>query len=223
MTALHQLSLHALSLLIARREIRALDLTDTLIARADVAPEVFVLPTFERARVVALDALTAARDRVTLMPTLATDRALSDGPHAALLATVRRVTRIDDCPGFIAQGVLATIVNIGCEIAQMGIVAPGDIDDGVRLGLGYPEGPLALANWTRSPRSAITPAWWSATTVRSSSRTPACSGRMSAASSATTSHPSSRWKTVSWRASTAGSATNASTSTSWPGCAMPAI
>ena len=44
MTALHQLSLHALSQLIARREIRALDLTDALIARADVAPEVFVLP-----------------------------------------------------------------------------------------------------------------------------------------------------------------------------------
>ena len=38
---------------------------------------------------------------------------------------------------------LAVIVNIACEIAQRGIASPADIDDAVRLGLGYPRGPLA--------------------------------------------------------------------------------
>ncbi len=97
-------------------------------------------------RVVAIDPLTAASERLTLMGTPATDTTLRDGVHAALLAAGRRVTVIEDSPGFVAQRVLATIVNIACEIAQMRITAPEDINDGVRLGLGYPKGPLELGD-----------------------------------------------------------------------------
>ncbi len=53
---------------------------------------------------------------------------------------------IADSPGFIAQRVMGAVVNIGCEIAQQGIASPSDIDTAVRLGLGYPKGPLGLAD-----------------------------------------------------------------------------
>jgi 3-hydroxybutyryl-CoA dehydrogenase len=42
--------------------------------------------------------------------------------------------------------VLAHIVNIGCDIAQQRIASPADIDAAVRLGLGYPKGPLELGD-----------------------------------------------------------------------------
>jgi 3-hydroxybutyryl-CoA dehydrogenase len=53
-------------------------------------------------------------------------------------------TVINDSCGFIVQRVLATIVNIACDIAQRRIAAVADIEDAVTLGLGYPHGPL---NW----------------------------------------------------------------------------
>jgi 3-hydroxybutyryl-CoA dehydrogenase len=56
------------------------------------------------------------------------------------------VTRIADSPGFIAQRVLANIVNTACEIAQQRIATPADIEEGVKRGLGYPTGPLALGD-----------------------------------------------------------------------------
>ena len=57
------------------------------------------------------------------------------------LTTAVRVLR--DSTGLVGQRVLATIVNIGCDIAQQGIASPQDIDAAVTLGLGYPQGPLA--------------------------------------------------------------------------------
>ena len=98
------------------------------------------------ARVVAVDPLTLRSRRVTIMTTPATEPSLRDALHHALHRTGRHVTCIADSPGFVAQRVLAMIVNTGCEIAQMQIASPADIDDGVRLGLGYPEGPLALGD-----------------------------------------------------------------------------
>ena len=52
------------------------------------------------------------------------------------------VVVINDSPGFVAQRVVAQIVNIGCGVAQRGIATPADIDKGTKLGLGYPFGPL---------------------------------------------------------------------------------
>ncbi len=102
--------------------------------------------SLEAARVVAIDPLTAGADRLTLMGTPATRADLRDGVHAALLSAGKRVSVIGDSPGFIAQRILALIVNIASEIAQLGIATPADINDGVRLGLGYPKGPLALGD-----------------------------------------------------------------------------
>jgi len=56
------------------------------------------------------------------------------------------VSVIKDSPGFVAQRVVAHIVNVGCDIAQMRIAAPQDLDHAVTLGLGYPRGPLAMGD-----------------------------------------------------------------------------
>jgi len=40
----------------------------------------------------------------------------------------------------------AHIVNVGCDIAQMRIAAPADLDRAVVLGLSYPRGPLAMGD-----------------------------------------------------------------------------
>lgn len=56
------------------------------------------------------------------------------------------VTWIQDSPGFIAQRVLAMVVNIACDMAQQRVATPQDIERAVTLGLGYPRGPLALGD-----------------------------------------------------------------------------
>jgi 3-hydroxybutyryl-CoA dehydrogenase len=74
--------------------------------------------------------------------------------HGLLAADGVPVTVIHDSPGFIAQRVAATIVNIGCEIAQMRIATPSDIDKAVKLGLAYPRGPIELGDWI-GPRRVL--------------------------------------------------------------------
>ena len=84
--------------------------------------------------------------RRTLMTTSVTDATVRDLAHAALAADGGAVTVIHDSPGFIAQRVIATIVNISAEIAQMRIATPEDINKAVRLGLAYPQGPLEFGD-----------------------------------------------------------------------------
>jgi 3-hydroxybutyryl-CoA dehydrogenase len=67
---------------------------------------------------------------------------MRDAAHALLASDGQSVIVINDSPGFVAQRTVAMIVNVGCQIAQRGIAAPADIDKAVKLGLGYPYGPL---------------------------------------------------------------------------------
>ncbi len=94
-------------------------------------------------RTVAVDCLTGLTKRRTLMTTPLTMPAMRDAAHALLAKDGVPVTIIHDSPGFIAQRVIAQIVNIGADIAQQRIATPQDIDRAVTLGLGYPIGPLA--------------------------------------------------------------------------------
>src|SRR3546814_4261917 len=64
----------------------------------------------------------------------------------------RAVTAIHDSPGFIGQRIAAMVANLGCEMAQIGVASPDDIDKAMTLGLNYPFGPLALAD-AMGPRS----------------------------------------------------------------------
>jgi 3-hydroxybutyryl-CoA dehydrogenase len=96
----------------------------------------------DASRCVAVDPLPGLALRRTLMLTTVTTPAIRDAAHALLASNGTAVTVINDSPGFITQRVLATIVNIAANIAQRGIATIDDIEDAVKLGLGYPRGPL---------------------------------------------------------------------------------
>ena len=100
----------------------------------------------DAARVVAVDTVLNWHRRPTLMPTPATRPAVRDAAHSLFGAGGAPVTVIRDSPGFIAQRILAMVVNVSCDIAQQRIASPGDIDEGARIGLGYPAGPLQLGD-----------------------------------------------------------------------------
>lgn len=93
-------------------------------------------------RCAAVDPLPPLALRRTLMLTAVTSPEARDAAHALLAKDGTAVTLINDSPGFIAQRVMATIVNIAANIAQRGIASVADLEDAVRLGLGYPQGPL---------------------------------------------------------------------------------
>jgi len=95
------------------------------------------------ARTVGIDTVPGCDRHLTLMRCPATGDTLARRAAALLARSGQGVTLIDDSAGFIAQRVLATIVNIGCDIVQQGICTPEDLDAAVELGLGYPHGPLA--------------------------------------------------------------------------------
>ena len=94
-------------------------------------------------RTVAVDCLFGLAKRRTMMTTPATAPAMRDAAHALLARGGVPVSVIRDSAGFVAQRVVAHIVNIGCDIAQQRICSPQDLDLAVTLGLGYPKGPLA--------------------------------------------------------------------------------
>ena len=84
--------------------------------------------------------------RRTLMVSPATSEKWRTVAHALVGSDNIRVSVIQDSAGFVAQRIVAMIVNIACDIAQQGIASPEDIDLAVSLGLGYPKGPLALGD-----------------------------------------------------------------------------
>jgi 3-hydroxybutyryl-CoA dehydrogenase len=97
-------------------------------------------------RTVAVDPLFGFRKRRTLMKNPATRKEALEAAHGLLASDGVPVSVINDSPGFVAQRVVAHIVNVGCDIAQMRIAAPQDLDRAVTLGLGYPRGPLAMGD-----------------------------------------------------------------------------
>ncbi|KRG36734.1 3-hydroxyacyl-CoA dehydrogenase [Psychrobacter sp. P11G3] len=102
---------------------------------------------------VAIDMLTGLAKHRTLMPSLVTQEtfiaqayALFSKGLAASEATTQPMvgaTLIAESIGFVAQRVIAMVINLGCDIAMQGIASPEDIDNAVKLGLGYPYGPIS--------------------------------------------------------------------------------
>jgi len=97
-------------------------------------------------RSLGVDPLMQWNRRIALMRSPATMPRVADAAHALLAADGTKVTLIADSPGFVSQRVIAMIVNIACEIAQRGIARAAEIDPAIRLGLGYPAGPLELGD-----------------------------------------------------------------------------
>jgi 3-hydroxybutyryl-CoA dehydrogenase len=100
----------------------------------------------DASRSVAVDPLPGLDNHRTMMLSSATRPEVRDAAWALLAEQGMPVTVINDSCGFVVQRVLATIVNIAADIAQLGIASVADIDDAVRLGLGYPLGPLSLGD-----------------------------------------------------------------------------
>ena len=105
---------------------------------------------FDATRCIAIDTLfpfefKSCKHRV-LMKTAATHEAAADAMRALFSRDGSRVSVLRDSAGFVAQRVVAMIVAIGCEIAQQRIATVADIDDAVRIGLGYPLGPISMGD-----------------------------------------------------------------------------
>lgn len=117
------------------------DTTTTALAQS-LAPE----------RTVAVDVLFGFKGRCTLMgaPTLRSE--YRNQAHALFAQNGGAVTVVRDSPGFVAQRIVAMIVNIASDIAQQRIATPEDINQAVRLGLGYPQGPLDLGDFVGPQR-----------------------------------------------------------------------
>jgi 3-hydroxybutyryl-CoA dehydrogenase len=95
---------------------------------------------------VAVDPLFGFAKRRTLMTTPVTRPEVRDAAHALLASDGVPVSVIRDSAGFVAQRVVAHIVNVGCDIVQQRIATPEDLDSAVMLGLGYPKGPLGMGD-----------------------------------------------------------------------------
>jgi 3-hydroxybutyryl-CoA dehydrogenase len=110
------------------------------------------------------DACTAC-DRLGLDPakTVAIDFTASSNRHLTLMtapggsavaASVAdwlgghglRVEVVRDSPGFVLQRILCMVANLGCELAQIGVGSPADIDLAMKLAQNYPLGPLEWAD-----------------------------------------------------------------------------
>lgn len=94
----------------------------------------------------ALDGRVMVERMAVVMGNPATRPGLAEALADRLGAGDGRAVVIHDSPGFVAQRVLASVVNVASEIAQRGIASPQDIDAAVRLGLGYPKGPLEIGD-----------------------------------------------------------------------------
>jgi len=98
-------------------------------------------------RTIAVDLTGDTARRITIMTAPGGDDLVRDAASAILARTGAKVTLIKDSPGFIAQRMCAMIANLGCEMAMIGIASAADVDTAMTLGLNYPRGPLALADW----------------------------------------------------------------------------
>lgn len=107
------------------------------------ASEACLRAGLDPSRTVAVDPLPGLSKRRTLMLMPASTADAREAALAILSADDGSVSVINDSCGFVVQRVLATIVNIACDIAQRSIASVDDIEASVKLGLGYPEGPLS--------------------------------------------------------------------------------
>jgi 3-hydroxybutyryl-CoA dehydrogenase len=105
-------------------------------------------------RTVGLDMLFANTQRCTLMLSPLTSPASRHEAHGLLASGSAQVSVVNDSAGLVAQRVVASIINIACDIAQQQIASPGDIDRAVILGLGYPSGPLSWGD-KLSPKAVL--------------------------------------------------------------------
>lgn len=97
-------------------------------------------------RTIGVDPLSVDSARLTVIAPVPLDIELGRAAVRTLAATGKAITVTADGPAPVAQRIVASMVNVACSAAQDGLGAPADIDLGAQLGLGYPQGPLALGD-----------------------------------------------------------------------------
>ncbi len=109
---------------------------------------VAVVERLDPARTIGIDMLVddANSKRRVLATNPATRIDMRRAAHSLMARDGKAVSVIRDSGGFVSQRVVATIVNIACDICQQSICSPSDLETAVTLGLGYPLGPLAMGN-----------------------------------------------------------------------------
>ncbi len=109
---------------------------------------VAVVERLDPARTVGIDMLMddAQTKRRVLATNPATRADMRDAAHALFARDGKAVSVIRDSGGFVTQRVVATIVNIAADMCQQRVCSPKDLETAVTLGLGYPQGPLALGD-----------------------------------------------------------------------------
>ncbi|MEH6388589.1 3-hydroxyacyl-CoA dehydrogenase [Pseudomonas profundi] len=95
-------------------------------------------------RTLAIDCFADWDKRRTLMRQPAARADIVAQARQALSADGVPVELINDSPGFVIQRLIASVINLGTEIAQKGIATPETLDRAIQLALGYPKGPLAF-------------------------------------------------------------------------------
>lgn len=94
------------------------------------------------ARSIGIDPLTVDSGHLAVVVPVTLAPALGVGLVATLQRAGQKVVVTADGPAPVVQRIVATIVNLGCSIAEQAIATPADIDAGARAALGYPHGPL---------------------------------------------------------------------------------
>ena len=107
-----------------------------------------IVERLDPARTLGIDMLMpdASTRRRVLATNPATRSDMRDAACALMGSDGKAVSVIQDSGGFVTQRVVACIVNIASDMCQQGICSPSDLDTAVTLGLGYPQGPLALGD-----------------------------------------------------------------------------
>jgi 3-hydroxybutyryl-CoA dehydrogenase len=97
-------------------------------------------------RTVAVDTLFPLEKRRTMMLTPATSDFTRAEAHGLLGADGRPVSVLRDGAGFVAQRMVAVLVNMACDMMQRGIASAEALDHCLAVSRGFPKGPLALGD-----------------------------------------------------------------------------
>lgn len=135
----------------AQIETGAAPSSQALILVAPLGFDVTTVAAVERldaTRTVGIDLMIddAATKRRVLATNPATRIDMRDAAHALFARDGKAVSVIRDSGGFVTQRVVGTIVNIATDMCQQRVCSPADLETAVRLGLGYPRGPLAMGD-----------------------------------------------------------------------------
>jgi 3-hydroxybutyryl-CoA dehydrogenase len=89
----------------------------------------------------ALDAESASRVAISVSPGASADTVSQ--AIGLLQAAGVAVSVVDDAPGLVVARTVAMLVNEAADVVQRGEASAPDVDTAMRLGAGYPRGPLA--------------------------------------------------------------------------------